>query len=48
VLSPRPGRVRKIVDVPFPRPRTPDLMKTPEFHALTDHLSDLLFTDSAE
>jgi NitT/TauT family transport system ATP-binding protein len=48
VLSPRPGRVREIVDVPFERPRTPEVMKTSEFHALADHLSDLLFSLPAE
>ena len=47
VLSPRPGRVREVVDVPFPRPRALELTKTAAFHALTDHLSDLLFAAPA-
>jgi NitT/TauT family transport system ATP-binding protein len=44
VLSGRPGRVTRIVEVPFPRPRTPDLTRSAEFHHLSDELAGALET----
>jgi NitT/TauT family transport system ATP-binding protein len=47
VLSPRPGRVSLVREIPFPRPRDRRLTLAPEFHALTDDLHDALDTPAA-
>lgn len=42
VMHADPGRVVEIIDVPFARPRHPDLFSDPEFHALTDRVAKVL------
>jgi NitT/TauT family transport system ATP-binding protein len=43
VMTPRPARIATVVDIPFERPRHPDLTRAPEFHAVVDEISAVLF-----
>jgi NitT/TauT family transport system ATP-binding protein len=43
VMSPRPGRIAEIVDVPLPRPRTFEAEGLREFQARAQHIRGLIF-----
>jgi len=43
-MTPRPGRVREILDVPLARPRSLQTLSDPAFHALANHIRGRLFT----
>jgi NitT/TauT family transport system ATP-binding protein len=45
-MSGRPGRIIKSVEVPFARPRKPELQRTVEFHRLADELTIALEPES--
>ncbi|MEH2470658.1 NitT/TauT family transport system ATP-binding protein [Nitrobacteraceae bacterium AZCC 2161] len=48
VLSARPGRIARIIDVPIPRPRAMGVLSSPEFARLCGEVRQLLYgTDSA-
>jgi NitT/TauT family transport system ATP-binding protein len=40
VLSPHPGRLSAVVDIPLPRPRTKELRNSPEFFQLITKIRD--------
>ncbi|WP_449277401.1 ABC transporter ATP-binding protein [Leucobacter sp. GX24907] len=46
VMTPRPGRVQRIVDVPFARPRSLTDARRPEFRDRSDEILDLIHTPS--
>lgn len=45
VMTPRPGRIADIVDVPFERPRPLSIQTSPEFNQLVARVRDTLGTD---
>lgn len=47
VMSPRPGTVREILDVPLKRPRTLNSLSDPLFNDLANHIRSQLFTRHA-
>lgn len=40
VLSPHPGRLSAVIDIPLPRPRTKAMRDSPEFHRLVAEIRD--------
>lgn len=42
-MSPRPGRIAKIVKVDLPRPRTLDMEFTPEFKSYSDEIRSVIY-----
>jgi NitT/TauT family transport system ATP-binding protein len=47
VMSARPGRVREILEVALPRPRSTATLSEPVFHALANHIRGQLFSRPA-
>ncbi|MFY9752225.1 MAG: ABC transporter ATP-binding protein [Candidatus Acidiferrales bacterium] len=39
IVMESPGAIAQMVQIPFPRPRTPDLLRREEFHRLTDQIT---------
>jgi NitT/TauT family transport system ATP-binding protein len=39
IVMEKPGAIAQVVDVPFPRPRTPELLRCDEFHHMTDQVT---------
>ena len=48
VLDPRPGRVREIVEVPVPRPRDHEQLRSPEFLATKRHLETIIHPEDGD
>src|SRR5262245_7940618 len=46
VMTPRPGRVREILNVPLPRPRSMQTLSESAFHDLANHIRSQLFSRS--
>jgi NitT/TauT family transport system ATP-binding protein len=44
VFSPRPGRILREITVPFERPRDQRVRRTPEFIALVEEISEILYS----
>jgi NitT/TauT family transport system ATP-binding protein len=46
-MSPRPGRIAKVLDVGFPRPRTIDMEFTPQFKTYSGQIREVINLGSA-
>jgi NitT/TauT family transport system ATP-binding protein len=46
VMTARPGRIKAELTVPLPRPRTPEMMATPEFIAMVQQIRSLIREES--
>jgi NitT/TauT family transport system ATP-binding protein len=46
VMTARPGRIKAEIKVPLPRPRTPDMVDTPEFAGLVRSIKKLIREES--
>lgn len=42
VMKARPGQISAVIDVPFARPRRPELFSDPAFHKLCDQVAEVL------
>jgi NitT/TauT family transport system ATP-binding protein len=47
VMTSRPGRVRELIEVPLPRPRSLATLAEPAFHAIANHIREELFSRPA-
>ena len=47
-LKANPGEIKEIIEVNLPRPRHPDVMLTPEFKKLRQHVDQLVHADEDE
>ncbi|AFT72187.1 ABC-type nitrate/sulfonate/bicarbonate transport system, ATPase component [Alloalcanivorax dieselolei B5] len=47
VMSARPGRIREIIDVGLPRPRTLKTLSEPRFHEIANHIRGQVFSHAA-
>lgn len=47
-MTPRPGRIAKVVEVKLPRPRTIDMEFTPEFKSYSDTIREVIYRGSGD
>lgn len=45
VVTRRPGRIKEIIDVELPKPRSREIRHVPEFQAIRDHIWELLSSE---
>lgn len=43
VISGRPGCVKRVIDVDLPRPRLPEVRRTPQFHRYEEQISEEIY-----
>ncbi len=48
VMGTRPGRILEVVNVPLPRPRTPEVRSSPEYTSITNQIRHILGLDRGE